>query len=74
MMTKPILKGNISLSHEPDLDTDFKDKAEGHASTSGMVFSSSFPICSILIWDVENPGSDLSSVTRYLKMQLLDLL
>lgn len=42
MMTKPILEGNISLSHEPDWDTDFKDKAEGHASTTGRVFSSSF--------------------------------
>lgn len=42
MMTKPILEGNTSLSHEPDWDTDFKDKAEGHASTTGMFFSSSF--------------------------------
>lgn len=42
MMTKPVLKGNITFSHEPDQDTDFKDKSEGHASTTGMVFSSSF--------------------------------
>lgn len=41
-MTKPILKGNISLSHEPDEDTVFKDNAEGHASTTDKVFSSSF--------------------------------
>lgn len=70
MITKPILKGNISLSHEPDQDTNFKDKAEGHASTTGMYFSSSFQF---LIQDVEDPGSDLSSVTQYPKVHLLDL-
>lgn len=70
MMIKPILKGSVSFSHETDQDTDFKDKAEGHASTTGMVFSSSFQF---LIQDVEDPGSYLSSVTQYLKMQLLDL-
>lgn len=42
MMTKPILKGRISLSHEPDQDIDFENKAEAHASTTGIVFSSIF--------------------------------
>ena len=43
------------------------------ASISSMVFLRSFPICSILIWDVGDPGSDLSSVSLYLKMQFLVL-
>jgi len=47
-------------------NTDFKDKVDAKmsdASISGKGFLSSFPIYSILIWDVGHPGLDLSSVS-----------